>query len=154
MCDGDEIGGIFELATTAVVAVGQLKEAKAEEKASKFNAGISRERAISSRRKAQFDANIEREDAVRRISAQKAAFGKSGVSLTGSPLLVMSEQARINDQDISAILFSGEIEAIAFDRAAELDDRRAKTAKEAGQFGVGSTLLTGAGSAFKTFGSP
>jgi hypothetical protein len=152
MCTGDEISGIIQIGVAAVGTVAAYQEGKAEEKGDQFARNIALEQAQASRAKAQYDADVEREEARRRLSAQNAKFAKSGVDLTGTPLMVMAEQARFSEKDIQSILYTGEIEATNYERQAALHAQRGKQARRASEYTAGATLLSGAATAYKTFG--
>lgn len=77
-----------------------------------------------------------RRQARRTISSQSVAFAKAGVTLEGSPLELLSQNAAELEAD-----------AVNVGRAARtnvaLERARAANARAAGDFGVGTSLLTG-----------
>lgn len=104
-------------AETTVVAVETLQQAKAESKAAKSNAAIADANAAlelanaeAARKKALYDANVKREENERLSSRQRALYAKAGVDIdSGTPLLVLAEQARDMEEDARNIELQGEV---------------------------------------------
>ncbi len=97
-----------------------------------------------STRIARKEAGIVAEDADRTKSAQKLAFMKSGVSLEGSPLLLMEQTRMKGAENVDEIIRAGASGSIA---AAQEGRIKAQQYRSAGRQGFISGL-TGAGSAF------
>jgi len=115
------------LIISAVVAAGsagygaysQNQAAKQAEKAEEFNAQIADENAKASERNAQalrdkaaYDEEMHRERVKKLLKSQRAAYGASGVSTEGSPMMVQADTEEQGDLDALAIRKSGTVEAL------------------------------------------
>lgn len=74
-------------------------------------AGIAESRARVLRLEAETDAQRYAEQADQFKATQKLAYLKSGVELSGSPLDILDETARVSRENISAIRAGGEARA-------------------------------------------
>ena len=145
MCFGPEVAAAAALAGTAISAVGAIQQGKAAKKAAEYNAAVQRNQAIAARQKAEFDADRARAQAAALRSKQRTAFAKGGVALEGTPLLVLEQTAEAQELDAQAILYGGEVSATGYEAQAGLSEIEGAAAQQAGVFGAGATLLTGAG---------
>jgi len=114
-----------------------------------YNAKVAEQNALAEKDKASYDENIHRDNVRKLLSTQRALYGKSGVDMTGSPLLVMEDTAAKSEIDALAIRHGGDIAAAQQRSAATLSKMRGKNAQTAGYIGAGSSLLSGASSALK-----
>ncbi len=112
---GSIIGGIG--ASKAAKSEGKLAEENAA-----FQAEIARENAafirLVSERNAQaaiqqsvVEADRLRRDRERRISATTAAFARTGIALSGSPIEALAGQAAQAEEDVFLVLAGGKFEA-------------------------------------------
>ena len=120
------------VAGTAISAFGQ------------FQAGQARGRAldVSAQRTERTAQEKEFNDRVRLrrlLSSQRARFGKGGVELEGSPLMLMAETEILGEREIGFIRTTGQ-------ETAEQERASGGRARTAGTIGAGTTLLTGLGS--------
>jgi hypothetical protein len=129
-------------------AFGQLQAGKAEQDAAEFNAKIQEDDAVAAERKAKYDEEIHRERVKQFISQQRAAIGKSGVQIEGSPLLATIDAAEKGEMDALAIRHGGQVSANRFRSQAQLSRLQGQQARKASKIKAGSTLLTGASRAF------
>lgn len=148
MCTGIEIALIG--AATAMAAGGAVYAGDQQRKAANMNADIAEQNAIAERNKAAYDENIHRESVRKLLSSQRALYGKSGVDMTGSPLLVMEDTAGQGELDALAIRYGGDIAAAKQRSSANLSRMQGKSAQTASYFQAGSTLLSGASQAYTT----
>jgi len=118
---------------------------------------------------AALEAGRQRKEGLRLLAAQRARYGAAGVTLAGTPLLVMEEtgadyeldallteyqgkveawnyrnQARLYESRGSAATIEGAREADVLRTEAALNRTKGAEAGRAGVFNAGSTLLTGA----------
>lgn len=106
------------------------EEASAVERASEINAQLARQQATREM------AAIQRRGR-RQLSSQRAAFGKSGLQLTGSPLERLAQNAaEIETEALNAALMGRQ--------TAELERQRGKAAVDVGRARAGASLLSGA----------
>ncbi len=133
-------GGAFALGTTlstvgtAVGALGALGAGKAENSAAQFNAD-------SARMEAQARETAQRTAAQRQLGSIRAGVSKSGATMEGTPLAVLSESAANAEIDALNTRYSGQ-------REAALYEARGKNARTAGYMRAGTSLLSSAGKYF------
>lgn len=105
-------------------------------------------RGIEQERVAQREARLVQEDAIKTERRQKLAFLNSGVTLEGSPLLVMEETRRKGLDNVNEILTAGTAGA----NAARLEGRVvASQAKSAGRQSFVSGLMGAASSGLNAY---
>ena len=133
-------GGSFALGTTlgtvgtAVGALGAIQGGKAENSAAQFNAD-------SARMEAQARETAQRTAAQRQLGSIRAGVSKSGATMEGTPLAVLSESAANAEIDALNTRYSGQ-------REAALYESRGRNAKTAGYMRAGTSLLSSAGRYF------
>ena len=126
---------VISAATSVASGMMKNQEAKREARSLENQARLTEQEA-------EAEARIH-EIRVRKFAAnQKAAFLKNGVTLDGSPLMVLEETARIGGEEAGAIRRSGAARA-------QLFRENATQAKNAGR----AALIGGLGDAAGTFGT-
>jgi hypothetical protein len=80
------------LATAAASAAATVYSAHQQSQANKYNAAVAEQNAEQARLDCATAADQQRRDNVRRFGASQAAYGASGVEMSGSPLAVMDDQ--------------------------------------------------------------
>jgi len=136
------------VASTAVATAGTLYSGEQQRKAASRNADIQEADARAATQRAEYDADLHREDVRRLVSAQRAAYGKSGVTMEGSPLLTIEDTIEKGGLDALAIRYGGDIAAARSRSAANLSRMQGSAAKTSSYFQAGSSLLAGAGNAY------
>lgn len=152
MCTGAEVAVIAQVVGTVAGVAGAIQQGKAAKDAADYNAAVARNQAIAERQKAQFDADRDRDATRRLLSLQNAQFLASGVEVSGTPLLVMSDQAAQGELDAQAIIYGGTVRAQGFENEATMQTMRGKAAQTSSYFKAGGSLLTGGGKALKSAG--
>ncbi len=132
------------LVATLVAAGGSVYSGIQQQKAAEASADTAEEAAAATREKAAYDEKMHREKMQKILSSQQAAYGTSGVTTEGSPLLVMEDTARQGELDALAIRYGGDVEAAQKRSAANLYRMQGNTAMTSGIIGAGSSLLSGA----------
>lgn len=129
MCN-PAIAAAAAIASTVMSAVGQIQSGQAQKKMADYNARTAEDTA-------RYQAERQ-QDRVRRLMAgARVAVNKSGVTMSGSPLDVLSDSAVQAELDHQAILRQGTAQA-AMDRyVGSMDESR-------GYLGAASALLSGA----------
>ena len=117
-----------------VGAVGAIQGGKAENSAAQFN-------AQSARMEAESRENAQRAQAKQQLGAIRAGVSKSGATMEGTPLAVLSESAANAEIDALNTRYSGQ-------REAALYEARGKNARTAGYMRAGTSLLSSAGKYF------
>lgn len=133
------------LISAAIGAFGAIQEARASSAASEFNAKIADNNAIIAEQNAVADENKQRRSAGRQAASSRAAIGAAGVTLEGSPLDVLEDQALEAELDALNIRYGGRLQATNYRSQAQLDRSAARNAKTQGFLSAGSTLLQGVG---------
>ena len=129
------IGGLFSL-------YSQYQGMKASEAVGKQRAASARMQARMARRASESETTLAHERGRRFKAAQRAAYAKSGALPTsGTPLLVMMEQAGDIEQDIMMQRHEREKQAILSENRARMIDWETKQAKKAAQLGMAGTAL-------------
>jgi len=147
------------VAVTATVAAGsvaaysQYSAGKAAERLNNYNADVAGQQARDAERDAIIMAEAEREAGRRLLATQRAAFGKSGViGSTGSPLLVMAEQAGQLEMRAMAVRRQGLNAASTLNAQAAADRVAGKQARKAGTLNAFATIL-GTAATVSSFGA-
>ena len=123
-------------------AMGAPAQGESAAAAQEFNAQIAGRNAGLARQAAAHDASIQERQSRMQLGAIRAAFGKSGVMVDGSPLDVLEMSARHAEQDRQQILYKGELKALGYEDTRTLSMYGADSAKEAANWGTASSLLT------------
>lgn len=133
------------IAGSAVLnAVGTFQQGRARADASEFNAQIAEQNAALARQQGAENADRTRREGRRRAGAIRAAFGASGVSLEGSPIDVLTDQAVENELDALTAENQGLLQSTAFQNTASLDRANARNSRTGAIIGAGASLLSGA----------
>lgn len=131
------------LVATAVSSAGQLYSGYQQSKAASYNAKVQEQAAVAAEQKAEYDETAHRQRVQSILSSQRALYGKSGVELTGSPLLVLEDTAKQGEMDALAIRYGGDVEAAQQRSGAALSKMQSSSALTSGVLGAGSSLLSG-----------
>ncbi len=145
MCEPITASMALMAVSTAASAGGAIYSGIKQEEAAEYSAKVAEQNAEASLKKAAYDEEAQREKVKRLLSTQRAAYGKSGVDLTGSPLLVLEDTAAQGELDALAIRYGGEIEAGQQKSKAELYRLQGQTAKTEGFIKAGTTILSATG---------
>ncbi|WP_282609471.1 hypothetical protein [Pelagibius sp. Alg239-R121] len=132
------------LISAAVGALGAIQGARASAAASEFNAKIADNNAIIAEQNAAADEKRQRRSASRQTAGSRAAIAAAGVTLEGSPLEVLEDQALEAELDALNLRYGGRLQATNFRSQAQLDRSAARNAKTQGFISAGTSLLKGA----------
>ncbi len=148
------VSGISQISASQSAAKAEEASADQAEREAGIVAGRASREAGRALRRGEEEADFERRTGRRLASTQQAAFGRAGVALEGSPMLVLSET--IAEAETAALRSlrggreaAGRItergEDIRQARTFEAGQRRfrAKQTRKAGFIGAGMSLLTG-----------
>ena len=132
------------VAGTLISAIGSVKSAQDQADALEQQA----QARFLTAKQAELSAKREAEMAARKgekiKGAQISAFGRSGVTLEGSPLMMLEETAANISEEISAILASARFKAGTISAEGQLDLVKAGQTRTAGYLQAGGSILTGA----------
>jgi hypothetical protein len=141
---GPETVAIMALVGSAVSAFGSYRQGQQQKSVAEYNAAIARNEAEAARQKAAFDAETSREKYARLMGRQRALYSKSGVDITsGSPLLLLADQAYEAERDKQAILYSGEVSATKDLNQASMFEYAGENAESAANLTAGTSLVSG-----------
>ena len=132
------------LLSAAVGALGAIQQARSSAAASEFNAQVADNNAITAEQNAAADERQQRRTASREAASSRARIGAAGVSLEGSPLDVLEDQALEAELDALNLRYGGKLQASNYRSQAQLDRSRARSAKTQGFISAGTSLLNGA----------
>lgn len=131
-------------AAAAASAYGSYTQGQNAKRTAEYNAAIARNEAEAARQKSVFDAETSREKYARLMGRQRALYSKAGVDITsGSPLLMLADQAYEAEREKESILYSGEVGAAKYLNTASMYEYTGQNAATAGMITAGSTVLSG-----------
>ena len=126
-----------------VGAYMQYQQGQAQEDMGDYNADVARNDALAVKYQSEVDARNERKRIRRLMSTQRMLFGKAGVTLEGTPLLVMEETAREGEKEAQMIEYAGRIGVRRQNARADIFSMKGSQAKTAGT--TGAVLTAGKG---------
>lgn len=142
------------IAGTVVSAASAIAQGNAQNAMAKYNAKLAERDAEARRRQASMDEELSRSRSSAIMSRQRAVMAAAGVDTSsGTPLAIAEQSAEDAEMDALAIRYGGAIGAQRFQEEANLSRMQGRSAKQAGMFRAGSTLLTGFGSTPFNFGT-
>ena len=109
-----------------------------------YNAKVAQRQAQAAKMQAQFEEDRLRDKAARTMGSARAAYGKSGVLMEGSPLDVMAQSATDAEMDALALRWGGNLRANNYRAQARMDESEGNAALWGGFARAGTSLLTGA----------
>lgn len=138
--------GVEVLVASAIISAGaSIAGGMAADKAAKKEANLLNDQGDL----AQTEANKEaarRADEVRVFQKrQKLAFLKNGVTLEGSPLLILDETLRKGQEEVDAVSNRGAAQADYYRRSAEITKSKGRAALIGGFGGAASTAVSAYG---------
>lgn len=143
MC-GDPVTIGLMAVSTAMSAVGAIREGNATDAAARAQAQATEQQAQGVRNRAQFDIAQERRAQRQALGQQVAQFGSQGTALIGQPIDLLADNAKQAELALQAIRFEGEIAARNQENQAALTRFRGRQARSDGVFKAGTALLSGA----------
>ncbi|KKL86019.1 hypothetical protein LCGC14_1948910 [marine sediment metagenome] len=140
--------------SAGLIIGGTLLSAQAQKEAGEEAEAAAKANALQAAENARIVRAEGRKRAARAVrggerlkSTQRAAFGKSGVLLTGSAQEILAETDRVTAEDVEAILTASETGQAEFLFEASQRTRQAKAAARAAKIAPLATLVSGAGKA-------
>ncbi len=128
-------------ALAAVSAVGTLAAGEQAADANEANAAMARQRGEMAMETANSQAEIQARNNKRAMAEMVAAYGASGVELTGSPLDVLWDQTRERKLAEEMIRYRGKAGQVQAENEASLYEFSASGARTSSYFGAATTLL-------------
>jgi hypothetical protein len=128
----------------AASAYGTYAASEAASEAHTYNKKIAENQAVYAQQQADIAAQTEQEKNRHILAAQRAAYGSSGVTDEGSPLMVMADTARQMERDQYLIKYGGDVSASGYRAQAGLQGLYSRQSQQQGQVGAGVSLLSSA----------
>lgn len=132
------------VAGTALSVYGQLKAANAEQEAAQREADNRRLQAEEVLRRGKEKEITLTHQGEQLLGAQATGFGKSGITLEGSPLLAMETARNAITRDILESRRDSQFRADQLIRGADAQTILAEQRREAANWNVAGTILTSA----------
>lgn len=139
------------IAGTAMQAYGQYREGKSQEAMHEYNAQVQANQAKQEEWAAAYDADMLRERGRKFRATQRTKYAASGVTMEGSPLLVLEDTARQIGRDVVMTRYGGQRRAGYYRSQSGLSLFKGREAMQAGRIGAGKSLLSGASTAFQRY---
>lgn len=140
---------VLMVASTAMGAIGAVRQAQAQAGAMRYNAQIAEQNAQIANAQGAAAAEAQQREAQRRIGSAIASYGASGVDVgTGSPVDVLADSARQSALDNLTVKYNYKLRAQGYLNQAELDRTGASNAVQAGYMNATSALLRGGAQAY------
>ena len=131
------------IGATAFTAAGSISSANAQANAQRQKAAVNEANAAQAQAKAKYNADLHERQTQRLISTQRAAYGKSGIQLTDTPIDVISQQAYERDVDRQMTLYEGDLNAWRYRTEAGFLESSADNTQEAGYTTAFGQLVSG-----------
>lgn len=124
-------------------AAGTLQAGAAQQRVDQFNARVSNQNSVQALLAGQTNAQIVDQQTSERIGAAAAAYGGSGVTLSGSPLAVMASLASKGEMNRQLALYQGQAAAAADKAQAGISSAQGDATMQGATTKAYATLLTG-----------
>ena len=141
------IAAVAAAVSAVAGAGGAVYSGEMQKKAADYNADVANVNALMAQNKAKADEQAHRAMVAKILSSQRALYGKSGLSMEGSPLLVMEDTALQGELDALTIRYGGDVAAANARSQANLQRMQGRAAQTSGYISAGTTLLSGASQA-------
>ena len=145
------IGAILAIVAALVSAGTAIYSAQQQRKTAQYRAKLAEEAGEEVRAGTEFEKARAEREGKRLKSRQRAAYAKAGVRMEGSPLEVLADTQAQADLDEMIIKHGGYVTERAHQRSAMWERRAGKSAQTAGYIGAGTSLLSGAYSAYSGY---
>ena len=144
-------GAIIALVAAGVGAYSSYQQGKQQEKIYDYNAALAERQAEEERQAAKYAADIQREQGEALKARQRLLFNVSGVTLEGTPEDLLADTAKQLERDAKAIEYGGQSKGTALDLQANLMRMQGTSARRAGWWNAGTSLLSGASTAYNSY---
>jgi hypothetical protein len=134
---------------------GQEEKAQANAAADvlEYNAAVERESAKAERYAAESEVEKLNRQQKLAIGMQRAAVGKSGFTMAGTPLAIMADTISQYELDRQTALWNAEVKAGKYESQASIYESSAKQQKQKASRAIGKALLGSAISAGSVYAS-
>jgi len=129
---------------TAMTVMGQRAQAKQESKIADYNAMLAKNEAKEAEKAGRAEMEMHRRRANQILSSQKAAFGKQGTAMEGSPLMVLADTESQLNLENATIKRNAVLGQNRYTQQSNIFGMQSKGAKQAGRYAAAGSLLMGA----------
>lgn len=136
-------GLVLAAASTGVAIAAAQSQARAAEDIGEYNAEVARNNAQAARDQSQFQADRIRDRARRTKGAQRAAYSKSGVELSGTVEDVMFDSAIEFELEAISALYKGTVASNSQTAQSEMFKLKGEAARTQGNFAIAGSILGG-----------
>lgn len=140
-------------AGTGVAVHGQMEQAKAAERAGKYNQKVNEANAAAAQNAASYEAEQVRRRNRIILGRQKAAIAKAGILDTGSAEDLFFDSAVQGELDVLATKYQGQVQSNYYRSRGNLARMEGDAAATASRYRAVGTLLTGAGQTASSYNS-
>lgn len=145
---------VIGLIATAASVAGGVSQANAAKKQSNFKANVANQQAESERLAAAEQERDYRKEQSSRLAQIRASMGASGTDTsTGTPLLAFADFEGETERNALRIRSGGEIRSRRLDELGGFYRSAGRNEQNAGYARAGSSLLSGAASAWSARGA-
>ena len=137
------------VAGLGLMGAGTVYSAIQQKQMADYNADIIRTEAEAEAERAKIEEARHREKINKFMGTQRAMYGKSGLSMEGSPLLVMEETAAQGELDAMLIRQAGQARVAELTAERNMVKMGGRQAFYGGLTKAGGSLLTGAAMYYK-----
>ena len=123
-------------------AFGAYQQGKAQKEAAEYNAAVARQEKEAIRRSADIDIQRQKKYARSYKARQEALYSKAGVTLSGSPLEVISDTAAEFEYDQMITDYNAKLGISRAESQAKYEEFKGETYYKEGLVKAGTTLLS------------
>jgi hypothetical protein len=136
------------VASAAATGYSAYSSGQAQKNQAGYNAKVAEAEGEAAEQKAEYDAEQSRRKFKAILGEQVLNYSKAGVDITsGSPLLLLSAQAKEGERERQEIMYEGKTWATRARNQARIYGMTGNSAYRAGQIGAGSSFLSGVANA-------
>ena len=144
---------VLTLASTAMAASSQMKQAQAEQQAAQYNQQVAQQNVNIAASEGAAASALQQQQTEREIGAATAAYGAAGVQEgTGSAADVLEQSARNATLNNLTLKYNYRLKGLGYTNLANLDSAAGQNEAQAGTTGAAAALLGGATKAYTQFG--
>lgn len=137
---------VVMVAGAAMSAIGQLQQAQTAKAVGRYNQQLGERSAGIARGQTAAEITRQQRHARRVQGAARAAAGASGVTMEGSPLDVLEDNATQAELDTLTLKYRGELRAQGYEQAGSMERFKGDSSARAGRMAAAGTLLSSYGS--------
>lgn len=136
--------GVMAAASTGLQVVSSITAGNAAARSANWNAAQMDAQAARTLRATNAQEEALRRQQAKELGRERAAWGQSGLAVSGSPLDAMTESARLAELDALNLRYGGIVQANDLRNQAQSTRWEGRMARRAGYIGAGTALLSGA----------